>query len=202
MFSTNCTIALLIRSDSLMWYRSQIVVISSFSDKGILKQVWYWCLIIWCSFHQFEYGESVCSLFRIFFSVLIHELQDFPSNPIEVWGLVPLVSSSFELLLISSLCRSIYRTREGYPLWKPQEQYQVSLSRGLRSVLKGLFLRECSLDILNPVKGTASPFLESSDSRDICNQRNLLNQYYHVWNSGGEGGNPISSSHTRLGFQI
>ena len=49
--------------------------------------------------------------------------------------------------------------------------------------------KECSIvnilevrfqDILNPVKGTASPFLESSDSRDICNQRNLLNQYYHV----------------------
>ena len=168
--------ARLIKSDSLMWYRSQIVVISSFSDKGILKQVWYWCFIIWCSFHDCEYGESVYSLFRIFFSVLIYELKDFPSDPIEVWGLVPLVSFSFELLLISSLCRSIYRTREGYTLWKPQEQYQVSLSRGLRSVLKGLFLREWTLDILNPVKGTVWPHLESSDPRDICNQRNFLNQ--------------------------
>ena len=40
--------------------------------------------------------------------------------------------------------------------------------------------------------------LESSDSRDICNQRNFLNQYYHVWNSVSEVGNPISSSLTPL----
>ena len=47
-------------------------------------------------------------------------------------------------------------------LWKPQEQYQVSLSRGLKSVLKWIFLREWFQDILNPVKGTAWPHLESS----------------------------------------
>ena len=166
--------ARLIKSDSLMWYRSQIVVISSFSDKGILKQVWYWCLIIWCSFHHFEYGESVCSLFRIFSSVLIYELKDFPSDPIKVWGLVPLVSFSFELLLISSLYRSIYGTLVGY---------LMKTSRAVSGVLKQRS-KECSkVNILEgvfsghtePITGTACP-LESSDPWDIFNQRNLLNQ--------------------------
>ena len=143
MVSTNWTMARLIKSDSLMWYRSQMVVISSFSDKGILKQVWYWCLIIWCSFHHFEYGESVCSLFRIFFSVLIYELKDFPSDPIAVWGLVPLVSFSFELLLISSLYRSIYGTLVGY-LMKTSRAVSGVLKQGSNecskvNILEGVF---------------------------------------------------------------
>ena len=52
-----------------------------------------------------------------------------------------------------------------------------------------------------PVTGTAWP-LESSDFRDIFNQRNLLNQYYHVWNSRSWVGNPISHLLTRLRFQV
>jgi len=52
-----------------------------------------------------------------------------------------------------------------------------------------------------PTTGTACP-LESSDFRDIFNQRNLLNQYYHVWNSRSWVGNPISHLLTRLRFQV
>ena len=174
MVSTNWTMARLIKSDSLMWYRSQIVVISSFSDKGILKQVWYWCLIIWCSFHHFEYGESVCSLFRIFFSVLIYELKDVPSDPIEVWGLVPLVSFSFELLLISSLYRSIYGTLVGY-LMKTSRAVSGVDKQGSKECSKVNILEGVFSGQTEPITGTACP-LESSDPWDIFNQRNLLNQ--------------------------
>ena len=185
--------ARLIKSDSLMWYRSQIVVISSFSDKGILKQVWYWCLIIWCSFHQFEYGESVCSLFRIFFSVLIYELKDFPSDPIEVWGLVPLVSFSFELLLISSLYRSIYGTLVGY-LMKTSRAVSGVLKQGSKECSKGIILEGVISGHTEPCEGNSM-----TSSWVQWPQRHMQSErHFWAWTSlqlsGCWVGNPISHS--------
>ena len=54
-----------------------------------------------------------------------------------------------------------------------------------------------------PITGTARPHPESSDSRDICNQRNYSNQVLSRLRSESWVGNPISHSLCTIGvFQI
>jgi hypothetical protein len=63
---TNSTMARLMRSLSLIWYRSQMVVISSLRVSGILRQVWYGCLVIGSSFRHSGFWRSLDSPYPVF----------------------------------------------------------------------------------------------------------------------------------------
>ena len=66
MWVTNSTMARLMRSLSLIWYRSQMVVMSSLRVSGILKQVWYGCLVIGNSFRHSGFWRSPDSPYPVF----------------------------------------------------------------------------------------------------------------------------------------
>ena len=103
----NLLIARRIRSDSLIWYVSQMVDISSLRTFGILRQVWYGCFFISISFRHFEFWKSFDLLFLEYVPLLIYWLEVFSSDPINVWSLNPVGHCSLGILLFSLLYRSI-----------------------------------------------------------------------------------------------
>ena len=66
MLVMNSTMARLIKSNSLIRYRSQMVVMSSLRVSGILKQVWYGCLVIGNSFRHSGFWRSLDSPYPVF----------------------------------------------------------------------------------------------------------------------------------------
>ena len=106
-FWTNSDIARLIRSEWLIWYLSHRVVISFLRTSGNLRQVWCGCFFIDISFRHFGFWRPFDWRSLECVSLLIYWIEVSSSDPIRVWVLVPVGHSSWDILLFSSLYRSI-----------------------------------------------------------------------------------------------